>query len=95
MKKAISWILAISLLFIVFTSASFINAQNKAEKIKTTFEGNLSELKGRLILFENKKLSPSWYFSAEYADFITGATFDIEISILGDVIRQPPKTKKI
>ena len=72
-----------------------MNAQVKANKIRDTFVGNLSELKGSLVLFESEKFRPYWGFNAEYTDIMTGATFDIDISIFGKVIRQPPKTKKI
>ena len=87
--------MAIFISLIMLTCASFMDAQNKAKKIENSFEGNLSPLRGSLILFKNGRLRPSWLFSAEYSDLMTGARFDINISIFGKVIRQPPKNKKI
>lgn len=95
MNKKITGSLIVFLIATAISSSSYFYSFKKAEKIKDTYEGSLSPLHGRLIIFRNDKIKPQWVFSAEYEKLITGATFDINISLFGKVIQQPPKTNKI
>jgi hypothetical protein len=89
-------IIGIFLLFIISTMglfASYITAREQAEKVAQSFPGSLSPLRTQLALFGAPELTPCWVFRAEYADAMTGATFDVYVSLLGSVLKIPPKSK--
>lgn len=94
MKKLLSVILLLTFLVIggIFTSYSI--AMKQAEKVANTYPGRLSKFSTNLILFGTPNPKPPfWYCRAEYSDAITGATFDVYVSLTGKVIKIPPHSK--
>lgn len=70
--------------------SSFLVAKRSAEKIGESNAGEVSQLKGHLIIFhDNKFVAPYWLFKGEYANLMTGATFDVSVSLLGNVQTVP------
>jgi hypothetical protein len=72
---------------------SYIVAKRKALKVAASFKGNLSPFNSQLVLFGPPEITPSWAFRAEYSDLMTGSTFDVYVSLLGEVIKIPPKSE--
>jgi hypothetical protein len=68
---------------------SFLISQNTAEKIRKNLNNEVSHLKGQLVLFQNDSFNPCWVFRGEYALVMTGATFDVYVSLTGDVLKVP------
>ena len=94
MKKIFIGIITVVIILIGSFSLSYINAKEKANLVAKTFTGNLSPFTTQLfILGGNTNLPPCWIFRAEYYDLITGATFDVYVSIFGKVLKVPPKSK--
>ena len=51
---------------------------------------SISSLRGHFLLFLRGK-GPCWLFSGTYLDALTGATFDVYVSLLGKVFKTTPK----
>jgi uncharacterized protein YpmB len=89
MKKTIIYSIIILIIVLSLFGASFFISQQAAEKVKENYTGEVSKLKGQLILFKGEKFSPCWVFKGEYANQMTGATFDVYVSLLGTVKKGP------
>jgi hypothetical protein len=88
----------ISISFIIFLLAgacflSYSSSKKVAQEVADSFPGELSPLKANIVLFGSSDLTPCWVFTAEYEDQLTGATFDVYVSLLGKPLKIPPKTK--
>jgi hypothetical protein len=92
MKRIIIYILIFIIMISIFGISSFYIAKNRANDIALTFKGPLSPLKGELVLFGDDPIFPCWVFSGEYSNAITGAKFDVYVSFLGKVLKQPNRT---
>jgi hypothetical protein len=68
---------------------SFLISKRSAEKIRESYAGEVSKLKGHLILFNGDDFRPCWLFTGEYAKLMTGSTFDVYVSFLGNVQTEP------
>lgn len=89
-------IIAICLTILLLFGAGFFSytkSKEQAKKVAQSFAGPLSPMKTQFILYIDHELTPCWVFRAEYEDVITGATFDVYVSLLGKVIEIPPKSK--
>ena len=82
-------IILYSILFLAIVSAglglSFLLAKRSAEKIRESYRDEVSQLKSYLVIFHDNKFAPYWLFKGEYANLMTGATFDVYVSLLGNV----------
>lgn len=54
-----------------------------------SYAAEIGPLKGHLILFAGDKFTPCWRFSGEYANRMTGSTFDVYVLFLGNVQTAP------
>lgn len=72
---------------------SYTISKEQAEKVAQSFPGKLSPMTARLALYGVPELTPCWVFRAEYEGEMTGATFDVYLSLLGRVLKIPPKSK--
>lgn len=94
MKKLITYFTIFTLIILACSFGSFWFSKNKAEAIRNNFGNEVSEFKWQLILFQNASFSPCWVFRGEYADVITGATFDVYTSLAGKVLKAPKNSSK-
>lgn len=70
-------------------------SRKNAEQIADSFKGNISPLRAQFVLVKDDKICvPYWIFRGEYEDLITGASFDVEISLFGKVLKKPPSAKQ-
>ena len=93
MKKIMIGILSLCVICFGSIAASYLIAKNKADMVAQSFLGNLSPMSAQLALFGGPELTPCWIFRAEYYDLMTGATFDVYVSLLGKVLKVPPHSK--
>jgi len=93
MKKFLIGILILCFICSGSVVASYLIAKEKADMVAKSFPGNLSPMSAQLALFGAPELTPCWVFRAEYYDLMTGATFDVYISLLGKVTKVPPYSK--
>jgi len=93
MKKILGIFLLIFLILACGLGASYKIAKGKAKKVVETFPGQLSPLNAQLALFNSSSFPPCWIFRAEYENLMTGATFDVYVSLSGRIIMIPPKAK--
>ncbi|GBC59963.1 hypothetical protein DENIS_0905 [Desulfonema ishimotonii] len=92
MKKII--ILYLLLIIIGGILISYSVSKERAENIVRNYEEPISPLKGQLIIFIGDKFSPCWLFRGEHKHALTGATFDVYVSMSGRVFKIPPKKQK-
>ena len=89
MKK----IILFSIIFFAVVStglgSSFLISKRSAEKVAERYTGEISPLRGHLVLFTGDTFTPCWRFSGEYANLMTGSTFDVYVSFLGEVQKAP------
>jgi hypothetical protein len=84
------------LIILLIAGSSFFSyaiSKGRAQKVAESFPGSLSSMRTHLALYGVPELTPCWVFSAEYEDVLTGATFDVYVSLLGKVLKIPPKSK--
>ena len=93
MKKTKICILIFCLILIGSIAVSYLNAKVKADRVAKSFPGQLSSMSAQLAISGNTDLTPCWVFRTEYSDLTTGATFDVYISLLGNVLKIPPYSK--
>jgi len=72
---------------------SYAISKERAQKVAESFPGFLSPMKTQLALYGDPELTPCWVFRAEYEDVLTGATFDVYVSLFGKVLKIPPQSK--
>jgi hypothetical protein len=90
MKKIILYSILFFAVVLAGLGTSYLIAKRSAEKIRESYAGEVSQLKGHLIIFHaNKLVAPYWVFRGEYANLMTGATFDVYVSLLGNVQTVP------
>jgi len=98
MKKIILYSILFFAVVLAGLGSSFLIAKSRAEKVKESYiyagkvsPGEVSQLKGYLMLFDNDKFAPCWLFTGEYVkvNVLTGAKFDVFVSLLGNVQRVP------
>ena len=93
MKKLIVCIL---LLFVIIAGgflASYFVAEEKAAQVANSFPGSLGSIETQFALHGLPKLTPCWVMRSEYANQMTGATFDVYVSFWGKVLKVPPMSK--
>lgn len=91
MKKIVIYSLTFIIIVLLGLGLSFWSAKKNADDIRMKFDGEVSNLKGRLVLFQGDDFSPCWVFRGEYIHMITGATFDVYVSLLGNVLKEPTR----
>lgn len=72
-------------------SLSYSVSKRRAQAIAEFSKGPISPLKGQLVLFIGDDFVPCWIFRGEYNDVMTGATFDVFVSLFGNVLIIPYK----
>ena len=72
----------------VFSSYSV--SKGRAERIAQASKMPISPLKGGLIVLVDDEFLPCWVFRGEYENAMTGATFDVYVSLFGRVLKGPP-----
>ena len=70
-------------------SLSYSTSKRRAETIALGSKAPISPLEGQLVLFIGDDFIPCWVFRGEYKYAITGATFDVYVSIFGRVFKKP------
>jgi hypothetical protein len=93
MRKLVAIILLLLITLAAATYASYSIAERQAEKVAQSYPGPLSPLKAQLALYGIPGPTPCWVFRAEYSDAITGAMFEVYVSLLGNIIKIPPRSK--
>ncbi len=88
MKKFVKWAVILFTIICCMAPVSFYFAKNNAKNL-VEYKTNLSPLKGTLVLFINGKFRPCWLFKAEHNSLLTGGTFDIYVSLIGEIIKKP------
>lgn len=89
MKKVI---LCFFILFAIVAGGSLLSysaSKSRAEIIAQNFRVPISPLEGHLVLFIDNEFSPCWIFIGEFESAITGATFDVYVSLFGKVLKVP------
>lgn len=94
MKKYIIYFICLFFLILGGAFLSYSKALKSAKNISQYDSEQISPLKGNLILFINDEFSPCWIFRGEYKYLMTGATFDVHVSLFGHVFKEPPKRPK-
>ena len=89
MKKLLVPLVVMITAIIIGGSSSFYISKNNASEIASKSDASLTPLDGQLILFQNDKFSPCWVFRWEYSDKMTGATFDVYTTLMGNVFKSP------
>ena len=89
MKKVILYFLILLLVVIIGMFCSYSVSKRRAEVVARNSHLPLSPLKGRLILFVGSEFHPCWIFMAEHQHLLTGGTFDIYVSLFGNVVNTP------
>ena len=82
------------LILVIVVAGVFLSysvSKEQAEEVAQRHQGSVSPLKGQLVLFIGDDFSPCWVFRGEYEDALTGATFDVYVSVFGRIIRAPSK----
>lgn len=82
----------ISIIAVVIFS-SYLIAKQQAQKVAQSHPSSLSDFSTQLALFGSPELTPCWVFSADYAELMTGCTFDVYVSFYGKVLKVPPYSK--
>jgi len=72
---------------------SYYMAKDTAIDIAESSREQITPLKGGLVLYVSKDFSPRWVFRGEFIGVLTGSTYDIHMSLLGDVISYPQRPK--
>jgi len=90
MKKIAVAIVIVLLIIAAGGFSSYLEAKKQAKKVVQSFPGQLSPLSTQLVLFGSPNNFPCWVFRAEYSDLMTGATFDVYVSLWGNVFKIPP-----
>lgn len=70
---------------------SYSVSRVRAEAIARPYAKSISPLRGQLILFIDNQFNPCWLFRAKYNEALTGATFDVYMSIFGTQIKSKKK----
>lgn len=91
MKKMV---ISIILFIFTFVGIGFISYSISKERAnafleKQTYKEQISPLRGQLVVFVNGKFNPCWIFRGEFKDAITGATFDVYVSLSGELCTMP------
>ena len=90
MKKLIIGFITLLLISLgVFLSYSV--SKERAERIAHESKIPISPLKGKLIVFIDNEFLPCWVFRGEHENAMTGATFDVYVSLFGRVLKGPPR----
>jgi hypothetical protein len=89
MKKIILYSIISFTVILAGLGSSFLIAKRSAEKVRESYAGEVSQLKCHLIIFHDGEFAPYWLFIGEYANLMTGATFDVYVSLLGNVQTVP------
>lgn len=80
------------ILFFIVIAGIFISysiSKTRTENIMLNYHMPISSLKSQLVIFMGDEFSPCWIFRGEYENAITGATFDVYVSLFGNVISFP------
>ncbi len=64
---------------------SYSIAKTIAEKNVQNYHGAISPLKSQFVLFIDNELNPCWVFRSEYNDALTGATYDVYVTLFGSL----------
>ena len=89
MKKSILYIIIFFAVVLAGLGSSFLISKRSAEKVAERYAGEIGPLKGHPILFTGDKFTPCWWFRGEYVNLMTGSTFDVYVSFLGNVQTGP------
>jgi len=68
---------------------SYTTSKEKAAELARNQSVQISPLKGNLVLIIGDKFSPCWLFRGENEKALSGATFDVYVSLFGRVINTP------
>jgi hypothetical protein len=93
-KKGLFVLVTLTIVLAALLLISYVVAKTKAHKVAAQFAGDLSPLKGRLVLFVDGNFVPLWIFRAEYEQALTGATFDVYVSLCGTELQPPGHSKR-
>ena len=74
------------IIFVLLAFSSYLKSKEQAEMIAQECPLAVSPMRGQLILFMNGDFKPCWMFRGEYKEQITGATFDVYVSIFTKVL---------
>jgi hypothetical protein len=94
MKKAIIAVSLAALIIVLGAILSYSVSKVHANRIVRESKMPVSPLKGRLIVFIDDEFLPCWLFRGEFENAMTGATFDVHVSLFGRVLKSPPHTEK-
>jgi hypothetical protein len=89
MKKTIIYSIVFLAIILTGLGSSFLISKKSAEKVRGSYAGEVSRLKGRMILFKGDDFRPCWLFTGEYVNLMTGSTFDVYVSFLGNIQAEP------
>ncbi len=89
MKKIILYSIILFAIVLTGLGASFLTSKRNAEKVAERYAGEISPLKGHLILFHDDKFEPYWLFKGEYVNLMAGSTFNVYVSFLGNIQTVP------
>lgn len=89
MKKIVIYNIVFLAIILAGLGSSFLISKRSAEKYRESYAGDVSRLKGRMILFKGDDFRPCWLFTGEYANLMTGSTFDVYVSFLGNIRTEP------
>ncbi len=94
MKKVTFCFLILLLIIITGAFCSYSVSKKRAQVIAQNSHLPLSPLKGHLILFVGDEFRPCWIFMGEHKYLLTGGTFDVYVSLFGNVIETPKSKNK-
>ena len=91
MKKITLCIIIFFAVVLAGLGSSFVISKRSAEEVKAmkSYAAEIGPLKGHLILLTGDKFAPCWRFSGEFVNLMTGSTFNVYVSLLGNVQTLP------
>lgn len=94
MKRIIYSSIIVVLIMVIGVFSSYLISKEHAKAIAKNSHLPLTPMKGHLILFIDGEFNPCWVFVSEHQTTLTGGTFDVYVSLFGNVIDIPGKKDK-
>lgn len=89
MRKIRLFLLVILASCLVFCICSYTIAKRKAVAFTTKY-GDPARLSASLTIFPSGTFRPTWIFSYEMADVMTGCRFEVDVSLMGRILYTCP-----